>query len=1292
MKTIKNWLIVALSILMMVCCAMGLITVGVKADASPTKKVLEDIDLTLDNTQVRMPLEDDGEGGLKPTDNKEKNGIRFVIKLSKDEFDALPKGYNIIFGALVLPKDYNDALAVSEENVFGDNPHYVFSKEEAVDGKKQIIRVETNKLALNPNNTPDDTSDDFYYYNVSMIDLNEGNIDREFMAIPYVKTRIGGAIDAEFAYDLKLKDSKADSMAYLAQKKIEDKTVDSSIRDALQTNYINGLTAKISISMARKYNDTTIAYSHTFELDLGTVITKELCDQLMATTIDTFTKNTYNLSNYSIRDYIIRNEDKQKVDSLVLYANQRGIYVEPNSGSSYIGANWTPINISDEQSYAEIADYYTSNEKNSVILGADKKFVMNADFAGEGAPAVGTYSLYADGVISATADGKKYFGYQTDSGLKLSDVASSNPSWDTRYDYAEATSYELPQETYDKVAGMYKIAGTKESIQLNADGTLTSNLATDGSYVIAYDTNTDSFNINVTILGGNTFSSSLSYSKDTGFTFEEGTNIYTAGKKIASQTKYNAIANTYNGQMHVIGDATGNLKSGSTTEYEGAYATPWKDYIKLNADGTLEFNGSEQIGYTWYNNYPREGHGYIRDVKYGRYVLYDDNTIDLFIPYFASPTSTTTKHVITDYAIMPAIFDPTTKSVTVDFSEYRYTQGNYAWDLSVTFTTDANVASFDDAFMANLLKDFTNDRNSAGTAQDPLNPEVTTTNSWYYDDTFHYGDNTGLGWSRLEFYGTGTFVYYHGHTLFGNFEMHPITKKFGYITTSITAYGGNNTAAAITHRYDDNPFNIFNDLYYYDLGNGCFQLYADYIDENPNYRWGGGSGYNFFDEILPWTSKNSTVKVAEHFELLAGGVGAVEEPSIKSYYGFGVSLQLENDGILKVESSILDRQNKAYNKATAGKAVINFGSGNVNATYNLVPIEFTKGQENGLFFMHLSQTPAHKTVDNANEFIEGTYEKSGNEIIISFNYNGVNYKLSDNAQNASTAKDLVGTYIGNGEIIVLNDDNTANVGGVDATYSLDGNAITISGEGVDLKGSVVENGSSFKLSFGKYVYVQQELSLDELFVKYAGTYYTTYTASIELAVVNAYMKLVLNTDGTLVATGGGTYTNGRDAGEEATDRDVIAYDQAKYGPYIIDMGHLGETENTGRYTFELVNGEVRIVLMFDVCTDKDGNPRYLDRDAGYSSIIKYSNQPKANDYYNVEVNGVTYEGYVNYVYYGGTGIRGFANACIRYINAYCVGTINNDGSLDIVFQAFSNDAIHFTQNKPADYPVEQPAE
>ena len=74
MKTIKSWLIALLSVLMMVCCAMGLITVGVKADADSTLARLQAINLTLDETQVRIGLEDDGNGGQVATDYTE-NGI-----------------------------------------------------------------------------------------------------------------------------------------------------------------------------------------------------------------------------------------------------------------------------------------------------------------------------------------------------------------------------------------------------------------------------------------------------------------------------------------------------------------------------------------------------------------------------------------------------------------------------------------------------------------------------------------------------------------------------------------------------------------------------------------------------------------------------------------------------------------------------------------------------------------------------------------------------------------------------------------------------------------------------------------------------------------------------------------------------------------------------------------------------------------------------------------------------------------------------------------------------------------
>ena len=88
MKTIKNWLIVALSILMMACCAMGLITVSASADTDPTLLSLQEINLTLDEAQVRIGLEDDGLGGQKVTDYRE-NGIKYIVKMSKAEYEAI---------------------------------------------------------------------------------------------------------------------------------------------------------------------------------------------------------------------------------------------------------------------------------------------------------------------------------------------------------------------------------------------------------------------------------------------------------------------------------------------------------------------------------------------------------------------------------------------------------------------------------------------------------------------------------------------------------------------------------------------------------------------------------------------------------------------------------------------------------------------------------------------------------------------------------------------------------------------------------------------------------------------------------------------------------------------------------------------------------------------------------------------------------------------------------------------------------------------------------------------------
>lgn len=194
--------------------------------------------------------------------------IKYVVNIIKAEYEAISSDLSVVFGVLVLPRDYADENPVSYDNVFGENAVYAFDANDA--SKKQIVRIETDALALSDNGTETDESDD-YYYNVSMTNLKADNKDREFTAVPYLKSR-----DAEGVLFYDIKDvSKTESMTYLAQKKIEDSSTDADIVEVLQENYIDGLTTELELAIKTYYVDIEIPKTFDLEFALGTDLTVE---------------------------------------------------------------------------------------------------------------------------------------------------------------------------------------------------------------------------------------------------------------------------------------------------------------------------------------------------------------------------------------------------------------------------------------------------------------------------------------------------------------------------------------------------------------------------------------------------------------------------------------------------------------------------------------------------------------------------------------------------------------------------------------------------------------------------------------------------------------------------------------------------------------------------------------------------------------------------------------------------------------------------------------------------------
>ena len=146
----------------------------------------------------------------------EGNGLRFTMQIAESAFDE-----NATYGILIAPEDYlTEGKELTVANVFGENAIYnwavmtesgwQYTKE---DGKKQIVNLVTSEF--NSDKVNGVAVKEFY---ASLVDILEANIAREFRAVGYIRTGEEGAYAYEFVGD----DDNVRSMAYVAQKAIED--------------------------------------------------------------------------------------------------------------------------------------------------------------------------------------------------------------------------------------------------------------------------------------------------------------------------------------------------------------------------------------------------------------------------------------------------------------------------------------------------------------------------------------------------------------------------------------------------------------------------------------------------------------------------------------------------------------------------------------------------------------------------------------------------------------------------------------------------------------------------------------------------------------------------------------------------------------------------------------------------------------------------------------------------------------------------------------------------------------
>jgi hypothetical protein len=305
----------------------------------------------------------------------------------------------------------------------------------------------------------------------------------------------------------------------------------------------------------------------------------------------------------------------------------------------------------------------------------------------------------------------------------------------------------------------------------------------------------------------------------------------------------------------------------------------------------------------------------------------------------------------------------------------------------------------------------------------------------------------------------------------------------------------------------------------------------------------------------------------------------------------------------------------------SGKAILNFGDEDINATYDVV----AKDRTSGLIFIDLDETPALQDPANLPEdrYIEGEYQLINGKYVITFNYQGQDYALAVGGMENTQIAEVVGTYSNGTDEITINDDGTATYDSATCQWMIASETTTngmfamlIGQENVVMGSFLIENGNVKLIVDGKLYF-----ATTDLYAKYAGTYTATYDSTQTL-------QLVLGTDGSVKATGS----------------------EIK-----------GTTERLGTYSFEIIEGELNVVFDFDVFDSSNT----MGTNCGYYSslYVAYYNTSTLNS------KGLP-SAWSDMVYANNNGLYTVYN--------YAFGSVTLDG-FSVMFTGLSTSAINLVK-------------
>ena len=224
------------------CFAFALTAVGAGlAVAKPLSAGAENA-VTAESVSFTM---DEG-AGVRIGTNTVDRGIRFAVKMERDEYDALTaqvgedKAYQAIsFGMVITPaSSVSDSNELTKENLFGAQPKFDWddgsANWEQAENTSLVVHYEFDRLGVASD------YEDSYVAFASLTNIKDGNLTREFIARAYMKyTDKEGAVAyrmADYYGDSRANNTR--SIAFVAQKAIESDKVASEDKTVLTQAYI----------------------------------------------------------------------------------------------------------------------------------------------------------------------------------------------------------------------------------------------------------------------------------------------------------------------------------------------------------------------------------------------------------------------------------------------------------------------------------------------------------------------------------------------------------------------------------------------------------------------------------------------------------------------------------------------------------------------------------------------------------------------------------------------------------------------------------------------------------------------------------------------------------------------------------------------------------------------------------------------------------------------------------------------------------------------------------------------